>query len=73
MSSIWFNDDQVDSMRSDTLKAAVVSRLGGVGAISPDLYDLALQDIAERVGRVVSDDFKAEVMAVLRDVPSSLD
>lgn len=73
MSSIWFNDDQVDSMRSDALKAAVVSRLGGVGAMNPDFYALALQDIAEQVGCVVNDDLKLQVTAILRDVPCPLD
>jgi hypothetical protein len=73
MSSIWFNDDQVDSMRSDALKAATVSRLGGVGAMAPDLYALALQDIAEQVGSTVSDDFKLQVAAILRDMPCPLD
>lgn len=73
MSSIWFNDDQVDSMRSDALKATVVSRLGGVGAMAPDLYALTLQDIAEKVGRTVNDDFKSDVAAILRDLPCPLD
>ena len=73
MSSMWFNDDQVDSMRSDALKAAVVSRLGGVDAMAPDLYDLALQDIAEQVGRSANDDFKLQVAAILRDMPCPLD
>lgn len=73
MSSIWFNDDQVDSMRSDALRAAVVARLGGVGAIAPALYDSALQDIAEQVGRSVNDDFKSDVAAILRDLSCPLD
>lgn len=71
--SIWFNDDQVDLMRSDALNAAVVLRLGGVGAMAPDLYALALEDIAKQVGRVVNDDFRLDVASILRDMPCPLD
>lgn len=55
------------------LQAATVARLGGVGAISPELYAAALQDIANAVGCEVSNAFKAKVAAVLRDMPCSMD
>lgn len=55
------------------LKSAVTARLGGVGAISPELHAVALQDIANVVGCVMNDNFKAKVTAVLRDMPCPID
>ena len=55
------------------LRAAVLARFAGVGAISPELYDAALQDVAKSIGCVVNDGFKAKVAAILKDVPCPLD
>ena len=54
------------------LRAAVLSILGGVGAISPRLYGQALDRIAEITGRVNDDSFRSEVTECLRSVPCGL-
>lgn len=55
------------------LKAAVTAKLGGFGAMSPELYAVALQDIADAVGCVVNDNFRGKVREILRDLPCPLD
>jgi hypothetical protein len=51
----------------------VLARLGGVGAISPELYGLALQDIARSVGCIVNENFKAKVKSILKEMPCPID
>jgi len=55
------------------LRAAVVSVLGGVGALSPELYEGALCRIGELTGRVVDSEFRTEVRDVLCSLPCPLD
>ena len=55
------------------LRSAVFARLGGVGAISPELYGLALQDIAKTMGCVMGENFKTKVESILRDIPCPID
>lgn len=54
------------------LKSVVIEILGGVGAISPELYKIALQEIADRVSRPLSD-IKPAILDILRDLPCPLD
>ena len=56
------------------LDKAVLMILGGVGAISPDLYRQALAKIAELTGRDASDpQFLEDVQAECRKLPCPLD
>lgn len=54
------------------LQEAVVARLSGVGTISPELWAVALQDIAEAVGCAMNDSNKAKVEAILRETCPAL-
>lgn len=57
-----------------TLRDAYLKHLGGVGAISPQRYQMALELIAFDVGRdCVDDTFKAEVRAIELALPCPLD
>lgn len=56
-----------------TLTEAYEMVLGGVMAISPDLYRSALQKMAELTGREVDAAFIAEVGEVGRSMPCDLD
>ena len=56
-----------------TLKAAYDHILGGCIAISPDMYGVALRDIAKLCGREVDDAFKKEVRDHERTLPSYCD
>lgn len=47
--------------------------LGGVGAISHSLYQEALDKIAEMTDRTNDDQFKDDVIEVLRNFPCPLD
>lgn len=56
-----------------SLKDACTTILGGVGAMSPELYGGALQKIAEMTGRTVDEQFKSEVTECLKTLPCPLD
>lgn len=47
--------------------------LGGVGAMSPELYGQALDKIAEMTGRVHDAQFRCDVTDVLMTFPCPLD
>ena len=55
------------------LHAVVVSVFGGIGAMSPELYEEALRRIAEQCGRVVDEMFRNEVTKQLRQMPCPFD
>lgn len=55
------------------LKSAVIARLGGVGAISPQLFEESLQDIASSLGCNVDEGLKAKVNAILQNMPCPID
>lgn len=62
-----------ESIRSRNFRAAVLGRFSGIGAISPELYRDALNQLADRFGRTVDDDFRAEVTAIIKTLPCPLD
>lgn len=47
--------------------------LGGVMAISPDLYKTALEKIAEMTGRENNEQFQLEIAEIGRSMPCYLD
>jgi hypothetical protein len=47
--------------------------LGGVSACSPEIYRMKLERIAEVTGRIVDDEFRNEVLNVLKGFPCPLD
>lgn len=55
-----------------TLEQACLMVLGGVGAISPELYGEALKEIAELTGRELDTQFKRDVAGVLATFPCPL-
>lgn len=55
------------------LRMIVVAALGGVGAMSPEKYQITLDTIANTVGREVDDEFRVEVEEILRSLPCPLD
>ena len=55
------------------LHAVVVSVFGGIGAMSPELYEEALRRVAEQCGRVVDEMFRNEVTEQLRQMPCPFD
>ena len=56
-----------------SLRAMVIARLGGVGAMSRERYGECLRSIARECGRVVDTEFRSEVNQILRDLPCPLD
>lgn len=56
-----------------SLREACWIVLGGVGAISPILYDEALHKISEMTGRVIDEQFRRDVTDILRTFPCPLD
>jgi len=66
---------QLDASRSThcSLDEACMIILGGVGAISPRLYGMALDQIAEMTGRTNDEKFRSDVTGVLRTFPCPLD
>lgn len=55
------------------LQDAYMAILGGVMAISPDLYDKALDKIARLSGRTNDEKFKKEVYEISKSMPCDLD
>ena len=64
---------EVDLLLEDCLHDVCWTVLGGVGAISPELYGRTLDEIARLVGRVNDTQFKCEVIDVLATFPCPLD
>lgn len=74
---------QNDSPKPDDIEAsaschcslddACMMILGGVGAISPRLYGMALDKIAAMTGRANDETFRSDVTGVLRTFPCPLD
>lgn len=54
------------------LRTIVVACLGGVGAMSPEKYQITLETMAKSVGREVDDGFRAEVKTILESLPCPL-
>jgi hypothetical protein len=59
--------------QTPTLKAAVQAIFGGVGAMSPDLYEAALKSVAQLCDCTVDQKFRDDVMNIIRHMPCSLD
>jgi hypothetical protein len=57
----------------DSLAKAYETHLGGVLAISPELYGRALDAIAQRLGRQNDEAFRVEVRAHEKTLPCYLD
>lgn len=62
-----------DECAKQELHAVVVSVFGGIGAMSPELYEEALRRVAEQCGRLVDEMFRSEVTEELRQMPCPLD
>ncbi len=58
---------------SCSLRDAYNIVLGGVMAISPELYSQALRKMAQLMGRVNDDAFQKEVVAISRAMPCDID
>ena len=65
--------ERVVSDSGSDLRLTVVACLGGIGALSPEKYEIALETMAESVGREVDDGFRAEVKEILASLPCPLD
>ena len=62
-----------DEKQRDQLRIAYVSVLGGVIAISPELYGQAMTRIAAMVGRVDDESFRSDVRAMQATLPCYID
>ena len=56
-----------------SLRAVVISTLGGVAAISEDLYTDAMEEIASKAGRECDGDLWQEVGLILESLPCPID
>ena len=67
----WMNVDA--DANNSKLKQVYSSVLGGVGAISPDLYEKALEIMAAMCERELDDDFREEVRVIGKSMPCPID
>ena len=56
-----------------SLQDAVQCTFGGIGAISPPLYEELLRYIGSVVDRKVDDEFRQEVQMILKSMPCPFD
>lgn|GEM_PF-3821936 len=62
-----------DAIIRRNFRTTVLKRFAGIGAMSPELYRDALNQLAERFGRTVDDDFRNEVTSIIKTIPCPLD
>lgn len=55
------------------LKATCHAMFGGVGAMSPELFEKSVQRLATMAGREADRQFRIEVNEILTKIPCSLD
>lgn len=57
----------------ETLKSYCTYYFGGIGAISPEIYQVYLEEIAKLSNRECNEEFKKEVSDILKTFPSIFD
>lgn len=66
-------EDDGSDASACSLRSAVISTLGGVAAISEDLYTDAMEEIALKAGRENDGDLWQEVGIILESLPCPID
>ena len=56
-----------------TTKEACTITFGGIGAISPELYKITLQQVATLCNRTLDEQFKSEIIEHIKQLPCPLD